>query len=190
VNELEEYQRLDAFILPAKFRGRSAAIVQLWWIVQATLFARSPQFLYGWRRFLLRLFGARIGRAVLIRPTVRVTYPWKIYIGDYSWIGDDVVLYSLGEIIIGKHTVISQKSYLCTGSHDYASLSFNIYSEPVQIGNEVWIATDVFVAPGVRVGDGSVVGARSSVLHDLPPGKVCYGNPAEPIKDRPVSRTR
>jgi putative colanic acid biosynthesis acetyltransferase WcaF len=182
------YQNLSQFRLPEDFRGRSAAIVQLWWIVQATLFAWSPQFLYGWRRFLLRLFGARIGRKVLIRPTVKVTYPWKIYIGDYSWIGDDVVLYSLGEIIIGRHTVISQKSYICTGSHDYTSLSFNIFSEPVQIGNEVWIATDVFVAPGVRVGDGSVVGARSSVLQDLPPGKICYGNPAEAVKNRPVSR--
>lgn len=190
MNEREPYQRLDTFILPVNFRGRSSFGVQLWWLVQSTLFAWSPQFLYGWRRFLLGLFGARIGRNVLIRPTVRVTYPWKIYIGDYSWIGDDVVLYSLGEIIIGRHTVISQKSYICTGSHDYTSPSFNIYSEPVQIGNEVWIATDVFVAPGVRVGDGSVVGARSSVLHDLPPGKICYGNPAEPIKDRAVSRQR
>jgi putative colanic acid biosynthesis acetyltransferase WcaF len=182
------FQCLKDFQLPGNFRGRSPIIVQLWWMVQATLFAWSPQFLYGWRRLLLRLFGARIGRKVLIRPTVKVTYPWKIYIGDYSWIGDDVVLYSLGEIIIGRHTVISQKSYICTGSHDYTSLSFNIFSEPVQIGNEVWIATDVFVAPGVRLGDGSVVGARSSVLHDLPPGKICYGNPAEAVKDRAASR--
>lgn len=181
------YQRLDQFRLPENFRGRSAVIVQLWWLVQSTLFAWSPQFLYGWRCFLLRLFGAKIGENVLVRPTVRVTYPWKVSIGDYSWIGDDVVLYSLGEIKIGTHTVVSQKSYICTGNHDYASLSFEIFSQPVEIGNEVWIASDVFVAPGVRVGDGSVVGTRSTVLHDLPPGKICYGNPAEAVKDRPAS---
>jgi putative colanic acid biosynthesis acetyltransferase WcaF len=183
-----DYQRLDQFSLPEHFRGRSAAIVQLWWFVQATLFAWSPQVLYGWRRFLLRLFGAKIGKKALIRPTVKVTYPWKITIGDHAWIGDDVVLYSLGEINIGNHTVISQKSYLCTGSHDYTSLSFDIYYKPIEIGDEVWIAADVFVAPGIHVGNGSVVGARSTVLHSLPPGKICYGNPAEIIKDRRKSR--
>lgn len=182
-----DYQRLDQFSLPVDFRGRSVLMVQLWWIVQSTLFAWSPQFLYGWRRFLLQLFGAKVGRKVLFRPTVKVTYPWKVSVGDYSWIGDDVVLYSLGEINIGSNTVISQRSYLCTGSHDYASLSFDIFSKPVEIGNEVWIATDVFVAPGVCVGDGSVVGARSTVLHDLAPGKICYGNPAVAVKGRPIS---
>src|SRR5438105_4960330 len=102
-------QDLSAFSLPAEFRGRPAWFVQLWWLVQSTLFRWSPQFMYGWRRLLLRLFGATIGRSVLVRPTARITYPWKIRIGDYSWIGDDVVLYSLGEIDIGAHVVVSQK---------------------------------------------------------------------------------
>lgn len=180
----ETYQQLNNFELPENFRGRPAWIVQLWWLVQNSLFAWSPQFLYGWRRYLLRLFGAQIGADVLIRPTVRVTYPWKISIGDYSWIGDDVVLYSLGAIEIGKNTVVSQKSYLCTGSHDHSSKTFDIYAKPIKIGNEVWVATDVFIAPGVIIGRGAVVGARSTVLHDLPPEKICYGNPAKPVKDR------
>ncbi|HEX2997782.1 MAG TPA: putative colanic acid biosynthesis acetyltransferase [Oculatellaceae cyanobacterium] len=185
MKEAEKYQRLDIARLPANFRGRSPFTVLCWWMVQATIFAWSPQFLYGWRRLLLRLFGAKIGKGVLIRPTVKVTYPWKIFIDDYSWIGDDVVLYSLGTIHIGRHTVISQKSYLCTGSHDYTSLSFEIFSKPVEIGNEVWIASDVFVAPGICVGDGTVVGVRSTVLENLPPGKICFGNPAKVVKDRP-----
>ena len=184
-----DYQRLDTFRLPGNFRGRPGVTVQLWWLVQATLFAWSPQFLYGWRRFLLRLFGAKIGREVLIRPSVKVTYPWKVSIGDYAWVGDEAVLYSLGEIRIGAHTVISQKSYLCAAGHDYTSPSFDIFSKPIEIGDEVWLAADVFVAPGVCVGDGSVVGARSTVLQDLPPGKICYGNPARVIKDRPVSKS-
>ena len=183
----QQYQHLDNFELPEKFRGRPAWVVQLWWLVQSSFFAWSPQFLYGWRRFLLRLFGAKIGIKVLVRPTARVTYPWKVSIGDHSWVGDDVVLYSLGEIEIGKHTVISQKSYLCTGSHDYAKPSFEIFAQPVKIEDEVWIATDVFVAPGVTIGKGTVVGARSTVLQDLPPGEICFGNPARPIKDRPSS---
>lgn len=178
------FQRLDEFRLPDGFRGRSSWLVQLWWMVQDTIFRWSPQFMYGWRCFLLRLFGAKIGQNVLVRPTVRVTYPWKIRIGDYSWIGDDVVLYSLGEIEIGAHTVVSQKSYLCTGSHDFTKQTFEIYALPVKIGSQVWLATDVFVAPGVQIGDGVVVGARSTVFHDLPAGMVCYGNPAEPVRRR------
>ncbi|NPA51691.1 MAG: colanic acid biosynthesis acetyltransferase WcaF [Aquificae bacterium] len=180
------YQDLSKFRLPNDFRGKPGWYVQLWWIVQDTLFRWSPQFMYGWRRFLLRLFGAEIGKEVIIRPTARITYPWKIKIGDYSWIGDDVVLYSLGEIEIGNNVVISQRSYLCTGSHDYTKIDFPIFAKKIIIEDEVWLATDVFVAPGVKIEKGTVVGARSSVFSSLPKGKVCIGNPAKPVKDRIV----
>ena len=96
MSDRPRFQDLSRFRLPADFRGRSAVWVQLWWLVQATLFRLSPQFLFGWRRWLLRLFGARVGAGVLIRPTATITYPWKVAIGDHSWVGDDVVLYSLG----------------------------------------------------------------------------------------------
>ncbi len=182
-------QKLNTFKLPPNFRGRSGIVVQLWWLVQAVFFSPSPQILYGWRRFLLRLFGAKIGKGVIIRPTVRTTYPWKVSIGDYSWIGDDVVLYSLGEINIGKNVVISQKSYICTGSHDYTKENFEIYSEPIVIEEECWLATDVYVAPNVTIGKGTVVGARSSVFNDLPAGKICIGSPAKVFKDRLSSIT-
>lgn len=180
-------QQLDSFRLPYAFRGRSAFIVQLWWLVQGLFCNLSPQFMYGWRRFWLRRFGAQIGKNVLIRPSVKVVYPWKLTIGDHSWIGDDVSLYTLGEIEIGANSVISQKCYLCTGSHDYTKLSFDIYAKKIAIGDGVWIASDVFIAPGVTIGDGAVVGARSTVLHDLPGGMICYGNPAKPIKPREMS---
>ena len=182
------FQKLNEFHLPDGFRGRPSVIVQIWWLIQDTLFRCSPQFMYGWRRFLLKSFGARIGEKVLIRPSVRVTFPWKVSIGDYSWIGDDVVLYSLGEIQIGTHTVISQKSYICTGNHDYSCRNFKILALPIKIGDQVWIASDVFVAPGVTIGVGCIIGARSTVLHDLPPAKICFGNPAKPIKDRPLPK--
>lgn len=165
-----ERQRLDCFSLPPGFRGRPGWFVQLWWLVQALLFRRSPQVFYGWRRWLLRCFGARIGKGVLIRPTVQVTYPWKLSIGDYAWIGDEVVLYTLGEIKIGAHAVVSQRSYLCTGSHDYQRPTFDIYAKPIVIGEQAWLAADVFVAPGVEIGMGTVVGARSSVFKSLPGG--------------------
>ena len=178
------YQRLDKFKLPKDFRGRSAAVVQLWWLVQTTLFSLSPQFMYGWRRLLLRLFGAKIGKNVLIRPTACITYPWKIRIGDRSWIGDHVVLYSLGEIEIGNDVVISQKSYLCAATHDYTKPSFDIVAKKITVHDQAWIATDVFVAPGVTIGCGTVIGARSSVFTDLPEGMICMGTPAKPIRPR------
>ena len=108
----------------------------------------------------------------------------KVKIGDYSWIGDQVVLYSLGDIEIGSNTVISQRSYLCTGSHDYTSNNFDIYSKKITIGSKCWLATDVYVAPSVSIGDATVVGARSSVFKSLPSNKICIGSPAKPIKDR------
>lgn len=177
-------QHLNKFKLPDNFRGRSAIVVQLWWTVQALLFNTSPQLLYGWRRFLLRLFGAKIGEGVIIRPSVKITYPWKVSIGNYSWIGDDVVLYSLGPISIGTNVVVSQKSYLCTGSHDFTKDDFPIYHQAIMLEDESWIATDVYIAPGVTIGKGAVIGARSSVFKNMPAGKICLGSPAVPVKNR------
>jgi putative colanic acid biosynthesis acetyltransferase WcaF len=181
-------QTLNKFKLPKNFRGREGWYVQLWWLVQSFFFKPSPQILYGWRRFLLRLFGARIGKDVIIRPSVTITYPWKVRIGNYSWIGDNVELYSLGEIEIGNNVVISQKSYLCAASHDYTKEDFPIWSKKITIEDECWLATDVYVAPGVTIGKGTIVGARSSVFKNLPAGKVCVGSPAKPIKDRIVEK--
>ena len=159
-------------------------MVQLWWIVQSSLFACSPQFMYGWRRFLLKLFGAKVGQGVLIRPTVRVTYPWKVVFGNFVWVGDNVELYSLGPIEIGSNVVISQRSYLCAASHDYTSESFDMLAKKIVIEDEVWIATDVYVAPGVTIGRGALVGARSSVFGDMPSCMICLGSPASPVKPR------
>lgn len=181
---MDSVQDLRQFRLPDGFRGRPAWYVQLWWLVQATVFAWSPQVLYGWRRWLLRCFGAKIGKDVVIRPSVRVTYPWKLSVGDYSWIGDDVVLYTLGNIDIGTNTVVSQRSYICTGSHDHRRPAFDIYAKAIRIGDEAWLATDVFVAPGVEIGAGTVVGARSSVFESLPPGMIALGTPARVVGPR------
>lgn len=178
------YQKLDLFQVPADFRGRPGWYVQLWWLVQSCLFHTSPQFMYGWRRWLLKMFGAKIGKGVKLRPSMRTQFPWKVSIGDHSWIGDEVVLYSLGEIEIGANVVVSQRSYLCTGSHDYQVESFPIYAQKIVLEDECWLATDVYVAPNVKIGRGAVIGARSSVFHDLPAGIVAIGTPAKILRDR------
>lgn len=183
----ERVQDLSRAKVPPGFRGRAAWFVQLWWIVEALLFHPSPQVLYGWRRFLLRAFGARIGKGVLIRPSVTVTYPWKLSIGDWSWVGDRVTLYTLGEISIGESSVVSQGTYLCTGSHDFTRTAFDIYARPIHVESESWIATNVFVGPGVTVGRGAVVGACSVVLKDVPSMMICAGNPLRVLRARPTS---
>jgi putative colanic acid biosynthesis acetyltransferase WcaF len=181
---MHKVQDLRSSRVPPGFRGRSAVLVQLWWIVQATLFRLSPQVLYGWRSFLLRLFGAQIGKGVGIRPTAQVTYPWKLEIGDYCWIGDDCVIYNLGKITLGSNVALAHRVYLCTGLHDYTDPSFPIGASPITVEDEVWLTNDVFVGPGVRIGRGCVVGARSTVLKDLPEMMLCAGYPAKVIRPR------
>ena len=184
------YQDLSQFKVPGRFRGRSGLIVLLWQLVQASFFACSPQPLYAWRRTLLRLFGARIGKGVLIRPSARITYPWKVDIGDYSWVGDHTELYSLGSITIGSNAVVSQKSYLCAATHDYRDITFPLVAKPIVVKDEAWIATDCFIAPGVTIGYGAIIAARSTVLADIPDGAIAAGTPAVPKgKREPSSET-
>jgi putative colanic acid biosynthesis acetyltransferase WcaF len=168
-------------------RGRPGWLILIWWFLQAIIFPLTPHFFHSARIALLKLFGAQIGRGVFIRPTARFTYPWKITIGDYSWIGDDVVLYSLDTIEIGQHCVISQKTYICSASHNLHDPTFKLVTKPVLIGNGVWIATDCFIAPGVKIGANAVIGARSSVFKDIPAQKVCWGTPCKPHGDRIIA---
>jgi putative colanic acid biosynthesis acetyltransferase WcaF len=180
-------QNLSRATVPPGFRGRPAWFVQIWWVVQSLFFNCSPQVFYGWRRFILRLFGAKVGKGVLLRPSVTVTYPWKVTLGDWSWVGDHVTLYSLGEIVIGENAVVSQHSYLCTGAHDYTRSTYDLYSKPIRVEPEAWVAAHVFVGPGVTIGHGAVVGACSVVMKDVPAGMICAGNPLRVLRPRPSS---
>ncbi len=178
------FLQLDKFDRSGFEYGRPGLYVLLWFLVQDTLFRFSPLPCYGFRRWLLRLFGARVGRGVLIRPRARIHYPWRLEIGDYSWVGDDAWLYSLGEIRIGAHSAISQKCFICTSGHDFKSPYFKNVVKPIVIGSGVWVAADVFVAPGVTIGDNAVIGARSTVFRDMPADTLCYGNPCRPVRKR------
>lgn len=186
---MNKYQDLAKFTVPDGFRGKSSIYVQIWWATQSTLVALSPQPLYGWRNMIYRFFGAEIGRNVKIRQSARITYPWKVKIGDNTWIGDRAELYSLDGIAIGSNVCISQDAYLCTGSHDSTSIDFRYDCRPINIEDEAWIASGTFVAPGVTIGRGTVVGARSLVLKSLPGGGIYAGQPAKLIRERPPSRS-
>lgn len=175
-------QNLKTYKNPSNLRGRNIFIVQLWYVIRCFLFRPSPRFANSWRVFILEIFGAKIGKSVIIRPSAKIEYPWKIEIGDYTWIGEDTYLYSLGHIQIGSNAVISQKSYLCTGTHDYLSENFDIKTASITIGDQCWIASDVFIGPGVSIPSKCVIGARSSVFKTPSIPGIYLGNPAKLAK--------
>jgi putative colanic acid biosynthesis acetyltransferase WcaF len=158
-----------------------------WSIVSTTLFRCSFHNWYGWRRMILRVFGARIGQSVRIRRTVRIEMPWNLRIGDESSVGDHAILYSLGPITIGKLVSISQYAHLCAGTHDYTTRAMTLLRPPIVVEDEAWIAADAFVGPGVTIGTRSVIAARATVVNDVPPDQVVGGNPARFIKPRILS---
>lgn len=158
----------------------------LWRIVQGTLFRFSPRPLHPFRAILLRLFGARVSLKARVYPRVRVWAPWNLELEDYATLADDVDCYCVDLIRIGAHTTVSQYSFLCGASHDHERADMPLTPAPIVIGSHCWLAADVFVAPGVTIGEGTVVGARSSVFRDLPAWKVCVGSPARPTGDRVV----
>jgi putative colanic acid biosynthesis acetyltransferase WcaF len=170
--------------------GRPGELIRraLWECVQLPFYPLRPRALSGLRVALLRLFGAKIGKNVLICGGVRVHVPWNLELGDYVAIGDKVEIYDLAPIRIGAHTTVSQHAYLCASSHDYTRSDFPLYSLPISIGAQAWIATGAFVAAGVTIGEGSVIGARSVVLRDVSPWTVAAGNPCKPIKPREIRR--
>ncbi|RDC66100.1 WcaF family extracellular polysaccharide biosynthesis acetyltransferase [Adhaeribacter pallidiroseus] len=156
----------------------------VWEIVYMIFFRFSPKPLHGWRSFLLRLFGAKVGQGVHVYPKVKIWAPWNLVLEDQCGIANGAILYTQGEIAIGRRTVISQGAHLVTGTHDYTKPGFPLITKPIYIGDHVWIATEAFIHPGVIVGAGCVVGARSVVTKDVPAWMVCAGHPCKPIKER------
>ena len=155
-----------------------------WDIVRATLFRPSPALLHGWRRALLRLFGARIGRGALVYPTTRIWAPWNLEMADRSTLGPYVDCYCVGRVRIGQDAVISQYAFLCAAGRDYEREDLPLEIGPIEIGPKAWIGADVFIGPGVTVGEGAVAGARSSVFRDVEPWTVVVGTPARFLKKR------
>lgn len=163
-------------------KNRIARVI--WNVVNLFFFKYSPKPLHSWRAFLLKLFGATVGKKVHVYPKVSIWAPWNLVLDDECGIANGVTLYSQGKIRIGKRTVISQGAHLVAGTHDYTDPGFPLITSPINIGAYVWIASEAFIHPGVTIGMGSVIGARSVVNKDLPEWMVCAGSPCKPIKER------
>lgn len=158
-----------------------------WNFIYILLFRYSPKPFHSYRSMVLRLFGAKVGKGVHVYPKVVIWAPWNLELDDGCGIANGVNLYSQDKIVIGKRAVISQESYLCAGTHDYTKQGFPLYTRPIIIQSEVWVAAQSFLHPGITVGEGSVIGARSVVTKDVPSWKVCSGFPCNVIKDRKLN---
>lgn len=156
----------------------------LWNAAWLLLYRPTPRPAHFWRCLLLRLFGAKLGKAVHLYPTAKIWAPWNLKMGDHSCLSEHVDCYCVDKIRVGAHSTVSQYSFLCTASHDHTDPAMPLMTAPINIGERAWITADVFVAPGVTIGDGAVIMARSSVFHDIDPWTVAAGNPAKSVKKR------
>lgn len=155
-----------------------------WGIVWLLLFRSSPRCFLGWRRLILRSFGANIGRGVAVHPTTRIWAPWNLTMRECSTLSSYVDCYCVAPITLEGYAIVSQHSYLCTATHDYEKQGRPIVAKPITICAGAWVCADVFIGPGVTIGEGAVVGARASVFKDVQPWQVVGGNPAKFIKNR------
>jgi putative colanic acid biosynthesis acetyltransferase WcaF len=157
----------------------------MWNIVWTLLYRTSPTPLHWWRRMLLRAFGASIDGGAHPYPRARIWAPWNLRMGLNSCLADDVDCYCVAAVTLGRHATVSQYTYLCSASHDYTQLAMPLVVAPINIEDEAWVAADVFIGPGVTVGHGAVVGARSTVIDDVAAWHVVAGSPPRQLGTRP-----
>jgi putative colanic acid biosynthesis acetyltransferase WcaF len=158
------------------------------WTLAQPLFRFSPRPCFGWRRFLLRRFGAKIGRSVHVYPSATIYFPWNLEARDESAIGEQVLIYNLGRVTLGSRVTISHRAHLCAGTHDHTKPDFPLLRPPIVIGSDAWICADAFVGPGVTVGEGAIVGARAVAMKDVKPRSIVVGNPARESKKREITQ--
>jgi len=173
----------DTHVGPSfSLRNRMARVV--WEVCSLLFFQFSPKPLHAWRAFVLRCFGAQVGRGVHVYPGAKIWAPWNLVLADECGIASGAILYCQGKITVGRRAVISQGAHLVTGTHDYTKLGFPLLIKPITIGAHVWIAAEAFVHPGVSIGEGSVIGARSVVTQNMPGWMICAGHPCVAHKVR------
>lgn len=178
-------QQLHRYRTPPDWHpGAPLLLRSLWFCAGAPLLAARWLPGSAWRVWLLRAFGARLGRGCRIKPGLRVKFPWRLQVGEACWLAEDAWLDNLAPIEIGDRVCLSQGAYLCTGNHDFRSPGFELRLGPISIGNDAWIAARAVLAPGTRIGPGSVVGLGAVVSGTVPPGVLVRGNPAVVVGPR------
>jgi putative colanic acid biosynthesis acetyltransferase WcaF len=167
-------------------RGAGRVKEALWLMTSLLFFRLCPLSLSALKCGLLRAFGARIGTGVVIKPQVKITFPWRLAIGDHVWLGEESWLLNLAPITVGSHVCVSQRAFLCTGNHDYSSPTFDLIAKPIQVDDGAWLGAACWVGPGVTVGSHAVLAAGAVASHNLDPFGVYAGNPAARVKQREI----
>jgi len=165
-------------------RGVSRFKESMWYIVKVLFFLTAFPVPQSIKAMFLSWFGAKVGKGILIKPRVNIHMPWKLELGDYSWIGEEVFILNFEPVKIGKNVCISQRAFLCGGNHDYRDPAFKYRNGPISIDDGAWIGANCFVGPNVTVGADTVVAAGSVVTSNLIANSVYKGNPAGWIKSR------
>ncbi|MGA2661668.1 MAG: WcaF family extracellular polysaccharide biosynthesis acetyltransferase [Verrucomicrobiota bacterium] len=165
-------------------RGKPNIVEALWYALKCVFLLSAIPWPSSFKCALLRAFGAQIGRGVRIKPRVNIHFPWKLRVGDFTWIGEEVFILNFEPVVIGSHCCISQRALLCTGNHDFTKNDMPYHNRPIAIEDGAWVGAQVFVGPGVTVGSEAVVTAGSVVTKNVPARMVCSGSPCVPVKDR------
>jgi putative colanic acid biosynthesis acetyltransferase WcaF len=165
-------------------RGRTKLVEAIWYAMKCVFFLSPWPYPSALKRLVLRCFGARIGRGVVIKPRVNIHFPWKLTVGDHAWIGEEVFVLNFELVTIGAHCCISQRAFLCGGNHDFRQRNMPYRNQPIVVKDGAWIGAQAFVASGVTIGIEAVIAAGSIVTHDQPAYMVCAGNPCSAVKNR------
>lgn len=165
-------------------RGRSRPVEALWYLLKCILFLTPLPVPSAIKCGILRWFGARVGCGVVIKPRVNIHFPWKLCVGDHTWIGEEVFILNFEPVTIGAHCCLSQRAFVCTGNHDYRQPDFRYRNRPITIEDGAWIGAQTFISPGVTIGREAVITAGSMVTQNQPGQMVCAGNPCVPVKAR------
>jgi putative colanic acid biosynthesis acetyltransferase WcaF len=168
----------------ARKYSRSEIARRVLWMLAQPLYRFSPRPCFAWRRLVLRMMGASVGKNVHVYSTSRIYFPWLLTIGDDSAIGEGALIYNLGPVVLGSRTTISHCAHLCAGTHDYRDPTLPLLRPPIHVGSDAWVCASAFIGPGVTIGDGAVVGAASVVVRNVQPWTVVAGNPAKVIRER------
>jgi len=155
-----------------------------WYLVNIFFFKNPLNIISGLKTALLKLFGAKLGEGVVIKPSVNIKYPWKLVVGNHCWIGEKVWIDNLSEVVIGNNVVLSQGALLLTGSHDHTKTTFDFISRPIVLEDGVWIGAQAVVFGGVTCGTHSILGISSVAETNLRPYIIYKGNPSVPVLER------
>jgi putative colanic acid biosynthesis acetyltransferase WcaF len=165
-------------------RGASFLREAVWIVIRSIVFLWNPFPFYGLKRMILRMFGAEVGEGVIIKPGVKITFPWRLKLGHNCWVGEETFILNLARVEIGPNACVSQRAFLCTGSHNYRDPDFSLMIAPIHVGEGAWVGACAFISPGIHIGRNAVLCAGSVASDDLPEDTICRGDPAREVAPR------